>query len=236
MDIIGDRRAVSYYREIVFGLASGPAILAHAPLPPGKQYRTGAIWHVGAIASWSWNGHEDKSLRVEVYADADEVELILNKEPLGRVRVGEEKPYAAKIEIPFAPGILEAVAFKGGKEIGRNRLESAGNELRLNALADRPEISATPSDLAYVGVALTDARGVTHAVKDRPVTVEVTGTGVLAGFGSARGDNAESFLSATHATYHGRAMAIVRPTGAGQIMVRVSAEECDPVSISIVAA
>lgn len=236
MDVIGDRRAISYYREIVFGLAAGPAMFVHAPLPEGKQYRTGVAWNVGAVASWSWEGHEDKPLRVEIYARADEVELFLDKKSLGRARIGEEKPYAAKIEVPFAPGVLEVAAFKGGKEIGRSRLESAGPELRLNAVADRAKISAAPSDLSYVGITLADARGIPHVVKDRPVTIEVTGPAVLAGLGSAKGDNTESYLGATHTSYHGRVMAIVRPTGAGQIRVRVSAEGCETVSVSIVAA
>ena len=236
MDVIGDRRAISYYREIVFGLAAGPAMFVHAPLPGGKQYRTGAAWNVGAIASWSWDGHEDKPLRVEIYANADEVELFLDKKSLGRARIGEEKPYAAKIDVRYAPGVLEAAAFKGGKEIGRTQLRTAGAELRLKVEPDRSNINAAPSDLAYVGITLTDANGIAHVVQDRPVTVEVTGSGVLAGLGSAKGDTTESYLEATHTTYHGRVMAIVRPTGAGQINVRVSAEQCEPVSVVICAA
>ena len=233
MDIIGDRRAISYYREIVFGLASGPAIFVHAPLPASKQYRTGIAWNVGAIESWSWDGHEDTPLSVEVYANADEVELFLDKKSRGRGKIGEAKPYAARIDVPFAPGVLEAVAYKDGREVGRSRLESAGADIQLIAVADRTTIRSAPSDLAYVGITLTDARGVPHVLKDRPVTVEVTGSGALAGLGSARGDNAESFLGPTHTTYRGRVMAIVRPTGAGQINVRVAAEGCEAVSVEI---
>ena len=40
------------------------------------------------MSSWSWDGHEGEPVAVEVYADADEVELFVNGASVGRQPAG----------------------------------------------------------------------------------------------------------------------------------------------------
>ena len=70
---------------------------------------------------------------------------------------------------------------------------------------------------------------------DREVTVTVDGPGVLQGFGSAAPATEESYLDDVHTTFDGRALAVVRPTGPGAIIVTVAAEGCDPVRVRLLA-
>ncbi len=56
------------------------------------------------------------------------------------------------------------------------------------------------------------------------MTVAVDGPAVLQGFGSGNPCTEETFGAPTHDTYEGRALAVVRPTGAGTITVTVSCE------------
>ena len=68
------------------------------------------------------------------------------------------------------------------------------------------------------------------------MTVAVEGPAVLQGLGSGNPCTEETFGSSTHDTYDGRALAVIRPTGAGTITVTVSAPDCDDRTVIIEAA
>jgi len=105
--------------------------------------------------------------------------------------------------------------------------------VRLAASADRDVVRTDGTDLAYVDLTLADADGTAFLGRDRPVTVAVEGPGVLAGFGSAAPATEESFLDDVHTTFDGRALAVVRPTGAGPITVTATAPGCAPVTVRL---
>jgi beta-galactosidase len=65
------------------------------------------------------------------------------------------------------------------------------------------------------------------------VTAASSGPGVLAGFGSAAPATEESFLDDVHTTFDGRALAVVRPTGAGTITVTATTDGCAPVTLRL---
>jgi hypothetical protein len=186
------------------------------------------------VGSWSWAGAEGKPVTVEVYSDADEVELLLDGASVGIEPVGEKNRFRAEFEVTYAPGELIAVARTGGQETGRFTLRSASGP-ELAAVVDRNEVRADDTDLAYVTVTIQDADGVVALGADREVTVTVEGSGVLAGFGSAAPATEESFLDDVHTTYDGRALAVVRPTGPGTITVTVVADGSEPVSVTVTA-
>ncbi len=101
------------------------------------------------------------------------------------------------------------------------------------ARAERDEITAGDGDLAYVAIVLIDGEGNLYNQRDRPVTVEVAGPGLLVGLGSARPASEESFVEGTHTTYDGRALAVVRPTGTGTLMVTVTAPGCKDITTQV---
>ena len=237
LDLIGDRRPQSYHREIVFGLRTDPYI---AVLRPEHQRRPNIhhspwSWN-DVVSSWSWPGHDDELQRIEVYSGADEVELLLDGRTLGRQPSGEPNRYTSVFEVPYSPGELEAVAWTDGVAVGRSSLRSATTALLLRATADRQRVDADPGHLVYVEVSLVDEHGVLHVDSDRNVEVDVAGPAVLQGLGSANPRTAESFTSAGCSTFGGRALAIVRPTGEGEVTVSVTAEGCDPAQVAIDAA
>jgi beta-galactosidase len=164
---------------------------------------------------------------VEVYADADEVEVLINDTSAGRAAVGDAHPYLATFDTTYTPGELTAVAYRHGSETGRCTLVSAKGPVQLDVHADRGHIDATDRDLAYIAIALIDAVGNPHSSEDRSVTVGVDGPAVLQGLGSGNPCTEETFGAPTHDTFNGRALAVVRPTGPGTITVTVSAKDCD---------
>ena len=84
IDITGHRRPQSYYREIVFGLRADPYLAVQRPEHHGEA-AAGTPWSwTDVVSSWSWAGREGAPVTVEVYADADEVELLVNGRSVGR--------------------------------------------------------------------------------------------------------------------------------------------------------
>jgi beta-galactosidase len=103
----------------------------------------------------------------------------------------------------------------------------------MDVRADRAAIGAQASDLAYVAVTLVDDEGALYSSADRRVSVTVDGPGALQALGSANPMSEEGFGGTTCTTFDGRALAVVRPTGTGQIVVTVTAEGCDPQLVRI---
>ena len=97
------------------------------------------------MSSWSWVGHEGAPVTVEVYADADEVELLVNGRSVGRQPSGAAHRYKSVFETVYEPGLLEAVAWRDGAEVGRTALRSATGPVLLDADVDRPAIAADPA-------------------------------------------------------------------------------------------
>ncbi len=230
-DITGHRRPVSYWREIVWGLrADAVPRGASARAPRRSNVVPAAGWSfTDAVASWSWPGFEDQPVTVEVYADADEVELLLERHASrsgspraeshrfrGRVR-DHLRARRARSRSRTATA-RRPVACRWSRRAGRC-CSTCGSTARA--------IDADDRDLAYVEIALVDADGNVHIGEDRAVTVAVDGPAVLQGLGSGNPCTEETFGSPTHDTFDGRALAVIRPTGPGTITVTVSAKDCD---------
>ncbi|SEQ01236.1 beta-galactosidase [Streptomyces sp. yr375] len=233
IDITGHRRPASYYREIVFGLRTEPYIAVRRPEHHGKTFAVSPWAWSDSVSSWTWPGFEGSPVAIEVYSDADEVELLLDGDSLGRRPVGEEHRFRTEFDTTYQPGELLAVAYRDGLEVGRMSLKSATGPVRLTATAERPVVRATGGDLAYVTLALTDDQGICHNGADRPVSVEVSGAGVLLGYGSAAPSTEERFDTAEQLTYGGRAQAVLRPTAIGEIRLTATAPGCDPVDVVV---
>ncbi|KAA8746126.1 glycoside hydrolase family 2 TIM barrel-domain containing protein [Paenibacillus sp. UASWS1643] len=233
IDIIGDRRPSSYYREIVFGLRKEPYIAVQRPEHYSKKATLSSWGWSDSISSWSWNGHEGEPIKVEVYADAEEVELLVNGQLVGKAAAGEANGFKAEFDTVYEAGEVTAVAYIGGEETSRTILYSANGTVILKAEADRMEIAASENDLAFVMISLVDGQGSLYNTADRKVSVKVEGPGVLQGLGSAKPDSMEHFFDDEHTTFDGKALAVVRPTGAGTINVTVTAENCASQTVSI---
>ncbi|WP_425826256.1 glycoside hydrolase family 2 TIM barrel-domain containing protein [Streptomyces fractus] len=233
IDITGHRRPASYYREIVFGLREQPYLAVRKPQHHGRTVLSSRWAWSDAVAAWTWPGHEGAPVTVEVYSAADEVELLVDGDSLGRRPVGEHHRFRAEFETVYRPGELLAIAYEDGRETGRDVLRTATTAVALRAEADRSVVTACVGELAYVTLTLVDATGTVHTAADRPVRVGVSGEGVLAGFGSAQPSTEERFDGPEHFTYEGRALAVLRPTGPGTIRLTATAPECEPAEVVI---
>ncbi len=227
IDITGHRRPQSYYREIVFGLRADPYLAVQRPAHHG-EVAAGTPWSWSdVVSSWSWVGHEGAPVTVEVYADADEVELLVNGRSVGTQPSGAAHRYKSVFVTAYEPGLLEAIGWRDRAEVGRTTLRSATEPVLLDADVDRPAIAADPLDLAFVTLRLVDAEGTPHVVHDRRIDVQVDGPGALQALGSANPATEEGFTGTSCTTFDGRALAVVRPTGEGRITLTATAAGCE---------
>lgn len=227
IDITGYRRPMSYYREIVYGLRKEPYIAVERVNHYGETtIKTAWMWK-DEIASWTWNGYEGKPATVNVYSNADEVELFQNGKSLGRKPIGEETNYYVSFETQYQPGKLEAVCYRNGVEDGRDELVTAESDVELCVHSDKTVLSADGADLAYITICLKDKDGNVNLQAKKEVTVSVEGAGNLQGFGSADPETENHYDNTVWETYDGYLLAAVRAgEEAGEIKVVFTAEGC----------
>jgi len=225
LDLTGHRKPISYYREVVYGLRREPYLAVRRPREDGYVIEPRAWTWSDVTPSWTLDVPAGTSLHVEAYAAADEVEFRLNGATVARTPVGARRSFLAEADVPYEPGTLEAIAYRGGEEIGRVALETAGEPTHLSVGSDRGELPADPQRLAHLEIELVDDHGVVNPIRDRKISVGIAGPGTLQGLGTANPATEESFLGSTTTSFHGRALAVVRATGEpGQITVTVRAD------------
>lgn len=227
MNLIGDRRPVSYWREIIWGLRSKPYICVQPPKYYGVE-RGMTDWAMtDAVRTWNFKGYEGKPVIVEVYANGDEAELILNGQLVEKKTIGTEKKAQVLFDTVYTPGTLKVVVYKNGEAVGTDDIATAGEDVEMSLYADTDIVSADETDIAYVDLALTDSEGRLNTDAALPVTVSIDGAGVIAGFGSADPESEENYFDMTAKAYEGRLRAAIRGNGeTGTIRVTFTAEGC----------
>lgn len=208
IDLIGNRRPISYFRKIVYGLTDKPYIaverLEHAGQTAGKT----AWMFKDNISSWTWKGFEGTTANVDVYSSGDEVELFLNDKSLGRKPAGRENHFTASYEVPYEPGTLKAVAYQKDRKLGEYELSTAKSVTKLKVC----RVTENERNIAYIKIWLVDDNGTInsqHAEK-RLLHASVVGNGVLEGFGTANPSSEEDYFSDSVTTFDGSALAAVR--------------------------
>lgn len=234
INLIGSRRPISYYREIVFGFRKEPYIAVERLEHYGEKATKTPWMMFDDIASWTWQGFEGRSAIVHVFSASEEVELVLNGRSLGRKKAGEEEKFIAGFELDYEPGTLLAIGYTAGKEDGRMELVTASEELSLEVEADRTKLRADGADLAFLTIRLKDKNGILNPHMKKKIAVSVEGAGVLQGFGSADPESEGNYFDTECETFEGEVMAVVRSIKEpGEIVVRVASGGMEERSIWI---
>ncbi len=121
-------------------------------------------------------------------------------------------PFVTEFALPYAPGELKASAIVNGKLV-EQVLRTTGNPSRIALRADRAHIRTSRNDLSYVTAELQDDAG--NPIEDgvAEIQLSVKGQGELAAVGSANPHEMASYRQPHRMTFHGRCLAILRPSG-----------------------
>lgn len=232
LDLLGNRRPISYYREIIYGLRKEPYIGVERVNRYGAKVGTTPWMWKDNIASWTWQGYEGKPAIIDVLSDAKEVELFLNGVSMGRKAAGKDNDYIAVFELPYEPGELKAVAIREGKACESFALHTASSKVKLAVEVDHTTLLANGQDLAYLMIHLQDEIGRMNLWEEREVSIQLDGTCSLAGFGSAEPSCERSYFSTTCPTYDGYVMAVVRAgLEKGITKITISSEGMDSLEV-----
>lgn len=129
---------------------------------------------------WNLAGHEGETVKVRVFSNCDEVQLIVN----GRKLEKKAMPKNGLLEwdAVYKPGYVQAVGYKNGKVFMKKRIDTTGE----------PEKILTESlkydDIHVINVSVADAKG--RFVPDAclPLSIEIEGNAQILGYGN--GDSA----------------------------------------------
>ncbi len=234
-DLVGYRRPISYWREIVWGGRKHiPYISVHNPENIGKKFYAGQWSWTDSISSWTWPGYEGKDTIVEVYSDAEEVELVINGNSQGKKPVGDDfKKFYCKWDTKYQSGEVEAIAYIKGKEVGRYNLITASEPI-LHVTKENDCLRSGTNDLCFVNIELRDKNGVLNTAAQKMITIKLEGPAIIQASGSANPCTEEYYHENTHETFQGRMMAIVRAgKDEGLAKLTVSCEGMNDVIINI---
>jgi beta-galactosidase len=188
-----------------------------------SRWRPEPLVHL--LPSWDWPGWEGKPIPVWAVSNAGSVELRLNGQSLGEKNLDQQKTLHAQWDVPYAPGVLEALAKNGGRVVATDKVYTPGKAAQLLLTADRSRIAANGDDLAFVTLRVTDRKKRTCPNADPLVRFSVVGAGAIAGTDNGDPTDHTSFQSDRRKAFHGLALVVIKPVGApGHIVLVAEAD------------
>jgi beta-galactosidase len=210
IDLIGQRKPQNYWRAVVNGF-SPLEMLVERPTPQGTQQYNLMYAYYDELQSWTWEVPQGQPMTVRVYTSGDSVTLLLNGKPLDTKAVAETDKRVISFSVPYMPGEITAVASLAGHELARKTLTTTGKAAALRLTSDVGSLTTSRGNLAHVLVEVVDDGG--RVVPDAVVKVSfvLDGAGELAGVANGNPHNVDSFRRPRRWTWHGQALAILRP-------------------------
>lgn len=233
IDILGNQKPQSLYRDVLWG-ESKLEILASTPVPEGKERRPSMWGWYDELNHWKWEGFEGRPIAVKVYSTYPEVELELNGEVIGRMKIDSTDKCTALFEVPYAPGELKATGISKGEKIESVVLQTSGQASQLELDEEKSVIRADRNALAYINVMAADQDGLLAPEDNSEVIVKVSGPALLQAAGNADPVLQGSITDRTFNLFRGKGMVIIRSTGKpGLINIEVASEGLQPASVTI---
>ncbi len=134
------------------------------------------------IPHWNWAGREGRNIKVMALTNADTVALVLNGKPLEEKKV--DPIDMVEFQVPYAPGKLEAIGRKGGKEIARFAVETTGAPVALKITPDRKTMAGDGADALPVTISAVDEKGREVPDANLMVNFETDGPADIIGVGN----------------------------------------------------
>ncbi len=196
IDLCGERTPAGFYRQAVWGTLESPRL---AVQHPSRFHRDGSVsywaWPERCHA-WAFPGWEGKPVQVDVYSAGKQITLLLNGQ---EVRKAVCRDRVASFDVPYAPGLLEAVDERGN----RDKLQTPGSASQL--LLEAVQVG----ELVFLTAQIADARGIPCFFDGREICFSCL-RGELLAVGSADPASEEGFRGKKARAYHGRVSAVIR--------------------------
>ena len=196
-------------------ISNNTGLLDVCGFPKDKCYYFESCWSDRPMVhllpdGWNWPGREGQHIRVLAFSNAGQVELFLNGKSLGL----QNMPKDAHVEwqVPFQPGKLVAKAYKDGKVVATDTVETAGAPARIVLSPARTMLQADGEDAVVVPVSIVDAEGRIVPNANNRVSFALTGEGRILGVGNGGPSDHDTDKANNRKAFHARCIAVV---GAG---------------------
>jgi beta-galactosidase len=224
IDLIGQAKPQNRWRRVIYGMTA-IEMMVERPVPSGFKQDVNGWSYWDELQSWTWAVPDGQLMRVRVYTSAESVTLLLNGEVVATNQLAESDAMTTTFDVPFEPGHLEAVAHAGGQVIGRTSLTTVGPPAAVRLRSDVEALTTSRDDLAHVLVEIVDAEGRLVPDAVTKVAFDVDGAGTLMGVANGNPHNVDSFQRPRRHTWHGQALAVLRPAKQpGQVVISAEAD------------
>ncbi len=137
---------------------------------------------VHILPHWNLKGREGESVRVSVYTNCEQVELLQDGVSMGRREV--EAHGHAEWAVIYRPGSVRAVGYRQGEKAAEETVETTGVPVALRLRLERGSVRADGRDVAIVTCDCLDAQG-RHVPDASPfVRFDCNGLGRIVATGS----------------------------------------------------
>jgi beta-galactosidase len=179
------------------------------------------------LPHWNWPGKEGTEIRVAVYTNGDEAELIVNGQSLGRKRVDPIE--MAEWSVKYAPGDVKAIAYREGEAVASESISTSGPAAALgfevHPSAERGAIPADGEFALPITVFAVDSEGHRVPAANNPVTFSISGPGSILGVGNGDPTCHEPEKGSARSLFRGLGQVIVQTTREpGQIRLKATAQ------------
>jgi beta-galactosidase len=180
---------------------------------------------------WNWPGREGNPIRVVALTNVERVALLLNGKPVGERQV--DRLAQPEFQVPYAPGRLEAVGYRGGREVARTWIETTGAPVALRLTPDRRAMLGDGEDAQPITVDAVDARGRHVPTATLPARFAVEG-GEIIGLGNGNPNDHDPEKGDARKLFNGLAQVIVRAhAGRGRLRLRATAPGLRPAELVV---
>jgi len=234
--------------ETPFGwpaISSQFGILDTCGFPKDNFYYYQAWWSdhpvLHLLPHWNWPGKEGQEIDVWAHSNCEEVELFLNGVSQGRKKV--PKYFHLEWKVKYAPGVLLARAYNGGKEVLTEQIETTGMPTAVQLAPNHAALKADGEDVSVITVSIADAQGRLVPDAASKIHFELDGPGKILGVGNGDPSSHEPdvFLPTENSApawqrslFSGLAQVIVQSTkDPGEIRLTARADGLTPVTLTI---
>ena len=162
---------------------------------------------------------------VWVYSNCDSVELFFNDASLGKKTPGESwDKMQCQWMVPWKPGSLKVIGFKGGKQVAEEVIRTAGAPAKIALSIDGQPLASEGKDIVQVRVTTQDAEGEFYPYGENRTHFHVSGPGRIRALDNGSPIDVEShFGTKDRIAFYGLTRAYVESTGeAGDISLLAS--------------
>lgn len=233
IDSCGFKRPFFYYYQSVWTTKPMVHVSVYDENKKGNPEKLHWSWP-SLSDSWEFPNRKGRLVRVAVFTNCEEAELVLNGVSQGRKA---QKKFGDRIllwYLPYEPGKLEAVGLHEGKEQCRYSLMTPGESRQLRLIPDKEVLYGNGNDILHLVIEETDERGTLCTHGEHLVSVILEGPGELLGLGSGNLCDHRGYDSHSRNMFEGRCLAIVRSgQKEGNLKICVTAEGMEKRELTI---